>query len=94
MDRYTVIRSFWDDVEKHRYSVGDDYPYDGHAASSRRIEELSTTNNKLGKQYIAKIDPIEVTEPPAKLKRRGKRIEVDPLPEPAPDQEGGEYDDD
>ena len=82
VDRYTVIHPFIDLADsRHVYRTGDDYTYDGHAVPSRRIEELSTSANALGRPLISKIDPVEVSGKPTRLKKRGRRVEIDPLPE-------------
>ena len=44
---YIVIKKFTDKTDKHKYGVGDRYPYRGFAKKDR-IEELSTRNNKRG----------------------------------------------
>lgn len=53
---YRVVRRFKDLKHKgHVYEVGDVYPAEGFKAPKKRIEELSTTNNKYGKVYIEKV---------------------------------------
>ena len=44
MSEYYVIKKFTDKEDKHKYAVGDRYPFRGFA-KKERIEELSTKNN-------------------------------------------------
>lgn len=51
---YKVVYPFWDmkDKNKHEYKVGDTFPFDGRKIKQERLEELSSTNNKIGKILI------------------------------------------
>lgn len=56
MAKYKVISSFLDlEDGKHIYHEGDDYPYDGQTPSKRRVQQLSTNGNKLGRPLIVKM---------------------------------------
>ena len=52
MSEYEVIKKFTDKVDKHKYAVGDRYPYCGFA-KKERLEELSSSNNLRGEPMIA-----------------------------------------
>lgn len=90
MDRYTVISAFVDlSDSKHVYREGDDYTYDGHAVPAKRLEELSTSNNKLGKPLIAKLE----RSPAPRNRKRGARYDYgqpDSEAESESETEGGE----
>lgn len=47
MSEYVVIKKFTDKEDKHKYAVGDRYPYRGFA-KKERLDELSTKNNLRG----------------------------------------------
>lgn len=47
MSEYVVIRKFTDKEDKHKYAVGDRYPFRGFA-KKERVEELSTKKNARG----------------------------------------------
>lgn len=53
---YKVIYKFAD-VEDglHVYDIGDVYPREGIEASGRRIAELATCNNKIGRVLIKEV---------------------------------------
>lgn len=51
MSEYVVIKKFTDKDDKHRYAVGERYPYRGFA-KKERLEELSTKNNRRGEPLI------------------------------------------
>ena len=51
MSEYVVIKKFTDKEDKHKYAVGDRYPYRGFA-KKERLEELSTKNNRRGEPMI------------------------------------------
>ena len=52
---YKVIRPF-EDKDKHRYAVGDDYPHkDAKKPTNARIKTLSSTDNKYNKIYIEEV---------------------------------------
>lgn len=74
---YLVIKNFTDKEDKHKYTVGDRYPYRGFAKKDR-AEELSTANNKRGIPLIAlKAESVEENKSeekkPAKAKRSSKK---------------------
>lgn len=55
---YIVIYDeFYDmkDKTKHVYKKGDIFPFDNRKISQKRIEELSTENNKIGIPLIEEI---------------------------------------
>lgn len=52
MSEFVVIKKFTDKEDKHKYAVGDRYPYRGFA-KKERLEELSTSNNRRGEPMIA-----------------------------------------
>lgn len=59
---YRVIYDeFYDmkDKTKHVYTKGDIFPFDNRKISAKRIEELSTENNKIGVPLIEKIEEAE-----------------------------------
>ena len=59
---YKVIYDeFYDmkDETKHVYHKGDIFPFDNRKISPKRIEELSTANNKIGVPLIRKIEETE-----------------------------------
>lgn len=59
---YRVIYDeFYDmkDKTKHVYVKGDVFPFDGRKISAKRIEELSTENNRIGTPLIEKIEEAE-----------------------------------
>ncbi|TDL34573.1 hypothetical protein E2R51_02325 [Jeotgalibacillus sp. S-D1] len=51
MAKYKVAQDFTDLTDDHVYFSGDKFPRKGRA-KKERIEELSTTNNKIGKVLI------------------------------------------
>ena len=44
MSEYIVIKKFTDKEDKHKYAVGDRFPYRGFA-KKERLDELSSKNN-------------------------------------------------
>lgn len=53
---YKVIYKFADLQDgKHVYNVGDAYPFDGSKPSQKRIDELASSKNKIGKPLIEEI---------------------------------------
>ena len=53
---YKVIHRFIDlQDNNHEYNVGDLFPHNGVDVCNDRIEELSTTKNRLGIALIAEI---------------------------------------
>ena len=57
-DKYIVVYKAFKDLKDkgHIYKKGDEYPRNGLKPSKKRIEELSTTNNKIGKILIEKVN--------------------------------------
>lgn len=56
MAKYVVIKAFKDlQDNNYIYKAGDKFPRSGRA-KKERIEELSTTNNKLGEVLIQKVE--------------------------------------
>jgi hypothetical protein len=59
MAKYQVVRNFTDSQDdKHVYRVGDKFPRSGRA-KKERIEELSSSDNALGKPVIAEAEETE-----------------------------------
>jgi hypothetical protein len=52
---YKVIRNFIDKTNNHRYKVNDDFPFNKRKVAKKRLEELSTPNEK-GRVYIKEIE--------------------------------------
>ena len=67
---YKVIYKFAD-VEDglHVYEVGDVYPREGAKASGRRIAELATCNNKIGRVLIDEVPEVK-SEPKKSAKKQ------------------------
>lgn len=67
-EKYEVIYKFKDLKDNdHIYKVGDIYPREGLELSKKRIKELSTNKNQIGKILIKKIEEdIEKKEETAK----------------------------
>ena len=59
MSEYVVIKKFTDKEDKHKYAVGDRYPYRGFA-KKERIEELSTKKNLRGIPVIKEKDAKKI----------------------------------
>lgn len=69
---YKVIKHFVDLKDnKHYYRVGDVYPHDNRHVSLERIEELKSTENKLGVSLIE-----EIEEKPKKKKQPKEESEI------------------
>lgn len=77
---YRVVYKFKDlkDPKVHVYQAGDTYPRAGFKVSESRLEELSSTKNKLKKVLIEKV--VEKEEAPApeveevkELKKQNKK---------------------
>lgn len=70
---YKVVKSFFDlHDQNHYYTAGDIYPRDGVSVSSKRIEELSGSNNKQHTPLIkAEEDSAKET-----VKKRKRKTEV------------------
>lgn len=53
---YRVIERFKDlQNRNHIYEVGDEFPHDGKRISAKRIAELSSSDNRIGKPLIEEI---------------------------------------
>lgn len=62
-EKYEVINNFKDlEDNNHLYLKGDIYPREGLEPSNKRIKELSTEKNKIGKKLIQKVEDTEETE--------------------------------
>lgn len=63
-EKYKVIYSFKDlEDNEHIYVANKDvYPREGLEPTKKRIKELSSTKNQIGKVLIEKIEETEVTE--------------------------------
>ena len=77
MSEYEVIKKFTDKVDKHKYSVGDRYPYRGFATKDR-LEELSSKKNLRGEPLIEvkkaeKPKSDEVEKKPSEVKEERPR---------------------
>lgn len=77
---YEVIYKFADIEDGlHVYEVGDKYPRDGVKVSGRRIAELASTKNKIGRVLIKVIpeaeeeEVSEAEEEPKKEKKTTKK---------------------
>jgi hypothetical protein len=74
---YKAIINFTDLQDSNCvYSVGDVYPHKGYTPTKKRISELLSTNNRLGKPVIEYIKDEPKTlqaEPTEKLPKRRKR---------------------
>ncbi|MGE7545062.1 hypothetical protein [Sporosarcina newyorkensis] len=56
MPKYTVLKDFTDlQDSNHIYRAGDEYPRKGKA-TKKRVEELSTKNNKRKEIFIQEVD--------------------------------------
>ncbi len=63
-EKYKVINSFRDlEDDEHVYIANKDiYPREGLEPTKKRIKELTSNKNKIGKILIKKIEETEVTE--------------------------------
>ncbi|MGN1302382.1 MAG: hypothetical protein ACI4VO_01840 [Clostridia bacterium] len=63
-EKYRVIYTFKDlEDNEHIYIANKDiYPREGLEPTKKRIKELSSTKNQIGKVLIEKIEETEVTE--------------------------------
>lgn len=60
---YKVISYFTDLQDfNHPYKVGDEFPRLGVKVSDKRLEELSTSQNKQGKPLIKKVEETKETD--------------------------------
>lgn len=71
MSEYVVIRKFTDKEDKHKYAVGDRYPFRGFA-KKERVEELSTKKNARGVVLIEAKGEAKVE---AKAETKAKKTE-------------------
>lgn len=95
MAKYKVISSFLDlEDGKHIYHEGDDYPYDGQTPSKRRVQQLSTNGNKLGRSLIVKMQDSKKdheNEPEdVKMQEHENEHANEPEAEAAPDNDHDE----
>jgi hypothetical protein len=73
---YKVIEVFTDlQDSNYHYNVGDEYPRTGYKPSTKRIDELSGTNNKRGKPLIKAVQESaeSVTEGVKEKPKRRKK---------------------
>lgn len=64
-EKYISIREKpWKDLKDNNYiyKKGDDYPRKGLKPTKKRIEELTTTNNRIGEVLIQKVQDETKTE--------------------------------
>lgn len=62
-EKYEVINNFKDlEDNNHLYLKGNIYPREGLEPTNKRIKELATEKNKIGKKLIQKIEDTEETE--------------------------------
>lgn len=60
---YLVIKAFTDLLDdNYRYNVGDEYPRKGAETTDKRINELSSTNNKRRTPLIIEAVPAVVSQ--------------------------------
>lgn len=62
MDKYLVIHDFRDSEDNDKVYLtckNDMYPRDGLEPSTRRIEELLTSNNRIGEAVIKKVETVQ-----------------------------------
>lgn len=58
---HIVIKAFTDLLDdNYRYNVGDEYPRKGAETTDKRINELSSTNNKRRTPLIVEVVPVAV----------------------------------
>jgi hypothetical protein len=83
---YKAIAVFRDLQDGHVYHPGDDFPRAGLTVDAKRINELATNNNRLGRALIqaveqpvqhakaeVKEEPKETTKPTQKPRRSRKK---------------------
>lgn len=63
-EKYEVIHTFKDLKDNdHIYNANKDfYPREGLKPTKKRIEELTTTNNKIGEVLIQKVEEVKTEE--------------------------------
>lgn len=67
---YRVIKYFTDlQDNNYPYEVGSAYPREGLSVSRKRLEELSSSNNKQGIALIVKVDDTDIVEEIEKVKK-------------------------
>ena len=72
--KYKVIRYFTDLQDNdYAYKAGDMFPRDGIKVSAKRIEELSTPNNRRGEPMIVEVKAEAKEEKPAAKKSSGRK---------------------
>lgn len=72
---YKALIEFTDLQDKgHVYHAEDIYPREGHTPNDKRVKELASTDNKLGRAVIAEVDePVKVETPAAPEKKPRRR---------------------
>ena len=63
-EKYVVVYKSFKDLEDNDYiyKKGDIYPREGLEPSKKRIKELSSDKNKIGKVLIQKVEEEKATE--------------------------------
>lgn len=86
MGKYLVIVPFTDLQDNDfQYRVGDEFPRPGAKVSNERIDELSTTKNRIGLPIIQKIEePEEPTEETESIEEPEAVAEKAPAETPKP----------
>ena len=77
---YEVIYKFADLQDRnHVYNVGDKYPRIGYSPTEKRVSELASKNNKVGKVLIEKVSEklIETEKPTEEKPKATKRKKAD-----------------
>ena len=82
---YRAISYFKDMKDNmHAYNPGDIFPREGLSVDSKRIEELSSGNNRRGKPVIELVEEKKIAEPKVdasvedpKPKKKGKKKNAD-----------------
>jgi len=68
-----VVTAFTDLKDSnYHYNVGDEYPRTGYKPSAKRVDELSSANNKRGKPLIKAVQESAESVTEGKPKRRKK----------------------
>lgn len=63
---YKVINRFIDKINDNTlYEVGDEFPKDGHKATKKRIEELSSKHPKHKRAFIEEVEKSTVKNEPS-----------------------------
>lgn len=64
MEKYLVIYKAFKDLEDNGYIYrkGDIYPREGLEPTKKRIKELTSTKNKIGKVLIEEIEETQIEE--------------------------------